>query len=173
MGRNRNIRLTEKLEADVEQYLTDNETNFTALVIEGVTSIIYKEARNGACHDKPDPEIVVPAPSEEAEKPAVTPETPKALPNGYIPKSAAELREAYKSTHPMDICPTCHQFNNACTCGSTVYEPDPVKVPRKSKGKGKKEASPVVQALLSGVVRPPLHAHHPACTCGVCRVANE
>jgi len=124
MGRNRNIRLTERLEADVEQYLTDNETNFTALVIEGVTSIIYGKVKKQECTDKPAPEIVVPAASDEAD---------------FRPST----------TNPLGIRP------------------------KKVKGAIKTKAIPIVAALLSGVSRPPLHAHHPACTCGVCRAANE
>ena len=45
MGRVRNLRLPDEMEAEVDKYLVDNKIKFTDLVISGVTSIIYQESK--------------------------------------------------------------------------------------------------------------------------------
>lgn len=173
MGRNRNVRLPDEMEVDAERYMSDNKIKFTDLVISGITSIIYQEVKKQECKDMPDVKIMPVTSSCEAKKsvtkPEISkePETSKALPNGYVPKSAMELREAYKVNHPMDICPGCRQFNNSCQCGATVYEPDPVKPVKTPKVSSK--AAPIVKGLLSGIKRVPTVQHHPQCTCSMCK----
>ena len=51
----------------------------------------------------------------------------------------------------------------------TVYVPNPVRPVKQPKPKT--NAAPIVNAMLSGVKARPTVAHHPTCTCAMCKPA--
>ena len=148
---------------------------FTCYGPDGKPVDVPEKVKKQECNDMPAlPKSPVSA-SCEVKKPVKTPykapEAGKPLANGYIPKSAQELRAAHKLTHPLDICPGCSQFNQGCQCGATVYEPDPVRPAKQPKVSASKAIQPIVKAMLSGIVKQPTVSHHPCCTCGICKPA--
>jgi hypothetical protein len=169
-----NIRLPDELAKDCKEYAKGQGITLTDMIISGLQDQLRPIEKPGI-----EPANTITAPmksvveaSGEVKTPAITPDIPKVMPNGYIPKSAAELRAAYKSSHPMDICPACHQFNNACVCGATIYEPDDIQPARKRKTSVSKAMQPLVNAMLSSVKRSPTVQHHAMCTCGMCKPAK-
>jgi len=52
--------------------------------------------------------------------------------------------------------------------GETVYEPYPVKPAKQPKQSASKAAQPIVNNLLSGIVKRPTVKHHPTCKCAMC-----
>ena len=55
--------------------------------------------------------------------------------------------------------------------GETVYVPDPVSPVKQPKQSASKQAQPIVNAMLSGIKARPTVAHHPTCTCAMCKDA--
>ena len=164
MSKKIECRLSDDLYADLKEYASKEGVTVTDIVIAGINSRIYKlpgEVKKQPAITLPELEIIDSRAPGAVEKPVSTPDiikpvpkTPgpgKALPNGYVPKSALELGEAYKISHPMDICNRCRQFNRNCVCGATIYEPDDIQPARKRKQSS--NAAPVVQAMLSKIKR--------------------
>jgi len=187
MSKKIECRLPDDLCQDLKEFAKKWGVTVTDVVIAGIQDQLHSRiqlltSQNQPSNDMPAPDIVVPGasdsvviPVESANKPVtkpiiakVEPEQGKALPNGYVPKSAQELRAAYKASHPLSICNDCHMFNRDCVCGATVYEPDPVVEPVKQP-KVKSNAAPIVKSLLSGISKRVAVAHHATCTCGVCK----
>ena len=146
---------------------------FTCYGPEGKPVDVPEKVKKQECNDMPAPSKSPVASNSEVEKPAKEPEPGTILPNGYIVKSAAELRAAHKLTHPLDICPGCSQFNQGCQCGATVYVPDPVRPAKQPKVSASKAIQPIVKAMLSGIVKQPTASHHPCCLCGVCKPLSD
>mgnify|MGYP001172710393 CR=1 FL=1 len=53
--------------------------------------------------------------------------------------------------------------------GETVYEPDPVKLPKAPKISASKTVSPIVSQLLAGISKQVLVAHALNCPCAMCK----
>ena len=53
--------------------------------------------------------------------------------------------------------------------GETVYEPDPVKLPKAPKISASKAVSPIVSQLLAGVKKVSTIQHYPTCACAMCK----
>jgi len=53
--------------------------------------------------------------------------------------------------------------------GDTVYEPDPVKPAKQPKVSPAKTAQPIVNSILSGIVKRATVSHHIQCTCAMCK----
>jgi hypothetical protein len=87
--------------------------------------------------------------AEKAKKPAYQ---PMPAPEIVAPASPGE---AEKSVSEPDIGK------------DTIYEPDPVRPAKQPKAKS--NAAPIVNALLSGVNASPTTAHHPLCSCAICK----
>ena len=145
---------------------------------EGMPVDVPEKVKKQECNDMPIPSKSPVASNSEVENPAdkpviakVEPEAGKPLANGYIPKSASQLKAEYKNNHPMDICQGCHNFNRDCVCGATVYEPEPVRTGKQPKQSASRQAQPIVNAMLSGIKARPTVAHHPTCTCAMCKPA--
>jgi len=173
MSKKIECRLPDDLWKDLKEYAGKEGVTVTDIVIAGIQSQIYSRntTEKPPCQGMPVPSKSPVAVNSEVKKPAKEPEPGTILPNGYIVKSAQELRAAHKLTHPLDICPGCQQFNNACVCGATVYEPEPVKHAKAHKQSASKQAQPIVNTMLSGIKARPTVAHHPTCTCAVCKPA--
>ena len=169
------IRLDDQVLDDCKAWAKNEGITLTDMILVGLLEQLH--GKNKPCQPMPEPEIVVPAASCEVKKPVKTPykapEAGKPLANGYIPKSAQELRAAHKLTHPLDICPGCSQFNQGCQCGATVYVPDPVRPAKQPKVSASKAIQPIVKAMLSGIVKQPTASHHPCCNCGVCKPLSD
>jgi len=145
------------------------------MIIAGLQDQLYSRntTEKPPTKDMPVPSKSPVASNSEVKKPAKEPEPGTILPNGYIVKSAAELRAAHKLTHPLDICPGCSQFNQGCQCGATVYVPDPVRPAKQPKVSASKAIQPIVKAMLSGIVKQPTANHDPCCNCGVCKPLSD
>ena len=52
----------------------------------------------------------------------------------------------------------------------TVYIPDPVRPAKQPKGKT--NAAPIVNAMLSGISKRHTVTHHPQCKCGMCKAVD-
>ncbi len=187
MSKKIECRLPDDLRQDLKEFAKKWGVTVTDVVIAGIQDQLHSRiqlatSQNQPSNGMPAPAIVVPGasdsvviPVESANKPVtkpvsadVEPEHSKPLPNGYVPKSAAELREAFKASHPLSICPGCHNFNRDCACGSTVYIPDPVKPVKQPRVK--LNAAPLVSAMLSKIgEKRPVVPHHATCTCGMCK----
>ena len=139
------IRLPDQLLLDVQAYARSNGVSVTDVIISGIQSQIYfrNTTEKPPCQSMPTPSKSPVASNSEVEKPAKTPdkapEPGKALPNGYIVKSA--------------------------------YEPEPVRPVKQPKQSVSKAVQPIVKAMLSGVKARPTVAHHPTCTCAMCKDA--
>ena len=171
MSKKIECRLPDDLWKDLKEYAGKEGVTVTDIVIAGIQDQLYSRNTTEKPPTKDMPALPKSpvASNSEVEKPAKEPEPGTILPNGYIVKSAAELREAHKLTHPLDICPGCSQFNQGCQCGATVYEPDPVRPAKQPKVSASKAIQPIVKAMLSGIVKQPTASHHPCCTCGICK----
>ena len=179
MSKKIECRLPDDLWKDLKEYAGKEGVTVTDIVIAGIQAQIYSRniPEKPPCQPMAAAAIVDSASLSEGKKPAKTPdkapEAGKPLANGYIPKSAQELRAAHKLTHPLDICPGCSQFNQGCQCGATVYEPDPVRPAKQPKVSASKAIQPIVKAMLSGIVKQPTASHHPCCNCGVCKPLSD
>jgi len=127
-------RIPEELLIAIKEAAKDEGVTVTDIMIECFNLYLTAKkeeeeikGRKQPCQSMPDVKIVDSGASGEAEKPAskpiiakVEPGARKPLPNGYIPKSAVELRAAYLSNNPLSICHGCHNFNRDCVCGKTI-----------------------------------------------------
>jgi len=169
------IRMPDDMHKQVKEDAGKNKVTITDIILDALSDKYLAEGKKPPSKDMPALPKSLVASNSEGKNPAKTPdkapEAGKPLANGYIPKSAQELRAAHKLTHPLDICPGCQQFNNACVCGATVYEPEPVKHAKAHKQSASKQAQPIVNAMLSGIKARPTVAHHPTCTCAMCKDA--
>ena len=171
------IRMPDDMHKQVKEDAGKNKVTITDIILDALSDKYLAEGKKPPTKDMPALPKSPVASNSEGKKPAKTPdkapEAGKPLANGYIPKSAAELRATHKLTHPLDICPGCSQFNQGCQCGATVYVPDPVRPAKQPKVSASKAIQPIVKAMLSGIVKQPTASHHPCCLCGVCKPLSD
>ena len=177
-----NVRLPDELVKDCKLQAKAQGITLTDMIVAGLQDQLYSRntTEKPPTKDMPVPSKSPVSASCEVKKPAdkpviakVEPEAGKPLANGYIPKSASQLKAEYKNNHPMDICQGCHNFNRDCVCGATVYVPDPVRPAKQPKVSASKAIQPIVKAMLSGIVKQPTVSHHPCCNCGVCKPLSD
>jgi hypothetical protein len=129
MSKKIECRLPDDLYADLKEYACKEGVTVTDIVIAGINNQIHgltETAKKQECQPMPEPEIMPVSVHREVKKqasksiiakePYKEPEPCKALPNGYIPKSAQELRAMYKSSFPLQVCIKCQRFNRECIC---------------------------------------------------------